>query len=158
MGHRVFNAVVVVFWLSTMTWLIVAKVLPPLQVGDPPNYRSVYAVDSQAKPEPVCWDMLWNDRRMGWAKTTVYRTHSGVTEVRSLVHFSHVPVDELVPPWIRPALCRRAVGWQSGDGRPEHARDRSVRSPLADLLDLECRGLRAVDCHPRQGARNHAVG
>jgi hypothetical protein len=91
-----------------MSWLIVAKVLPPLQVGEPPNYRSVYAVDPQGKVEPVCWDMLWNDRRMGWAKTTVYQTHSGVTEVRSLVHFSHVPVDELVPPWIRPAV-RSAV-------------------------------------------------
>jgi hypothetical protein len=103
-GHRVFNAVVVVFWLSTMTWLIVAKVLPPLQVGEPPNYRSVYAVDPSAKVEPVCWDMVWSDRQLGWAKTSVYRTPSGVTEVRSLVHFSHVPVEELVPAWIRPAV------------------------------------------------------
>lgn len=104
MGHRVFNAVVVVFWLSTMTWLIVAKVLPPLQIGEPPNYRSVYAVDPNTKVEPVCWEMLWSDRRLGWAKTTVYRTPSGVTEVRSLVHFSHVPVEDLVPAWIRPAV------------------------------------------------------
>jgi hypothetical protein len=103
-GYRVFNAVVVVFWLSTMTWLIVAKVLPPLQVGEPPNYRSVYAVDRNGRLEPVCWEMLWSDRRLGWAKTTVYRTPSGVTEVRSLVHFSHVPVEELVPAWIRPAV------------------------------------------------------
>jgi hypothetical protein len=87
-----------------MTWLIVAKVLPPLQVGEPPNYRSVYAVDPSEKVEPVCWDMLWNDRRLGWAKVTVYRTPSGVTEVRSLVHFHHVPVEELVPAWIRPAV------------------------------------------------------
>jgi hypothetical protein len=107
-GHRVFNAVVVVFWVSTMTWLIVTKVLPPLQVGEPPNYRSVYAVDPNAKAEPVCWDMHWNDRRLGWAKAIVYRTPSGVTEVHSLVHFKHVPVEELVPAWIRPAV-RSAV-------------------------------------------------
>ena len=107
-GHRVFNAVVVVFWLSTMSWLIVAKVLPPLQVGEPPNYRSVYAVEPDGKAEPVCWDMLWNDRRLGWAKSTVFRTPSGVTEVRSIVHFKHVPVEELVPAWIRPAV-RSAV-------------------------------------------------
>jgi hypothetical protein len=87
-----------------MTWLIVTKVLPPLQVGEPPNYRSVYAVDPHTKVEPVCWDMLWNDRRLGWAKSVVYHTPSGVTEVRSLVHFSHVPIEELVPAWMRPAL------------------------------------------------------
>ena len=67
MGHRFFNSVVVVFWLSTMTWLIVAKVLPPLQVGEPPSYRSVYAVDRDSPPEPICWEMLWNDQPMGWA-------------------------------------------------------------------------------------------
>jgi hypothetical protein len=107
-GNRVFNSVVVVFWLSTMSWLIVAKVLPPLQVGEPPNYRSIYAVEPGAKAEPVCWDMFWNDRRLGWAKATIYHTTSGVTEVRSLVHFKHVPVEELVPAWIRPAV-RSAV-------------------------------------------------
>ncbi len=108
MGHRLFNAVVVVFWLSTMTWLFVAKVLPPLQIGEPPSYRSVYAVTGDAEPEPVCWDMFWNERPMGWALTTVQRLRSGVTEVKSLVHFSRVPIEELAPPWIRPAL-RRAV-------------------------------------------------
>jgi hypothetical protein len=107
-GHRLFNAVVVVFWLSTMTWLIVAKVLPPLQIGEPPSYRSVYSVDSEQTPAPVCWEMQWNDRPMGWAVTNVNRTRSGVTEVRSLVHFSRVPVEELAPPLIRPAL-RKAV-------------------------------------------------
>ena len=108
MGHRVFNAVVVVFWLSTMTWLVVVKVLPPLQIGDPPNYRSVYASAPTDYPEYVCWDMLWNERPMGWAKTAVWRAHSGVTEVTSLVHFDRVPIDELAPAWIRPVL-RTAV-------------------------------------------------
>jgi hypothetical protein len=107
-GHRLFNAVVVVFWLSTMTWLVVVKVLPPLQIGEPPNYRSIYANAPNEYPESVCWDMLWNDRPMGWAKTAVWRAYSGVTEVTSLVHFDHVPVDELAPAWIRPVL-RRAV-------------------------------------------------
>jgi hypothetical protein len=103
-GHRVFNAVVVVFWLATMTWLVVVKVLPPLQVGEPPNYRSVYASAPSDRPETVCWDMLWNDRPMGWAKTAVWRAASGVTEVTSLVHFDHVPIGELAPAWIRPVL------------------------------------------------------
>ncbi|MEX2138921.1 MAG: hypothetical protein WD894_06640 [Pirellulales bacterium] len=108
MGPRLFNAVVVVFWLSTMTWLVVVKVLPPLQIGEPPNYRSIYATAPHDYPESVCWDMLWNDRPMGWAKTAVWRSSSGVTEVTSLVHFDHVPIDELAPSWIRPVL-RSAV-------------------------------------------------
>ena len=104
MGHRVFNAVVVVFWLSTMTWLVIVKVLPPLQVGEPPNYRSVYATAPSDRPESVCWDMLWNDQPMGWAKTSVWQSPSGVTEVTSLVHFDRVPIDELAPAWMRPVL------------------------------------------------------
>jgi hypothetical protein len=107
-GHRWFNAVIVIFWLSTMTWLVIAKVLPPLQIGEPPSYRSIYAVARDERPEPVCWDLLWNDRSMGWARTQVQRTHADVTEVRSLVHFDRVPVDELAPAWMRP-IVRRAV-------------------------------------------------
>jgi hypothetical protein len=99
-----FNAVVVVFWLSTMTWLVVVKVLPPLQIGDPPNYRSVYAAAPNHYPDQICWEMLWNDRPMGWAKTAVWRSYSGVTEVTSLVRFDQVPIEELAPAWIRPVL------------------------------------------------------
>ena len=108
MGHRLFNAVVVVFWLSTMSWLVVVKVLPPLQIGEPPNYRSVYASAPNDYPESVCWEMLWNDQPMGWAKTDIWRSYSGVTEVISLVHFDRVPIDELAPAWMRPVL-RSAV-------------------------------------------------
>ena len=97
MGYRWFNAVVVLFWLSTMTWLVVVKVLPPLQIGDPPNYRSVYKIEKGEQPKPVCWDMLWNDRPIGWAENRVERTPAGVTEVRSLVHFERVPVEEVCP-------------------------------------------------------------
>lgn len=108
MGHRSFNAIVVLFWFSTMTWLVVAKVLPPLNVGEPPSYSSIYAVEPDSAPQPICWEMLWNDRPLGWAVNRISRTESGVTEVRSIVHFSRVPVDEMTPAWIRP-LLRRAV-------------------------------------------------
>ena len=32
---------VVALWLSATGWLVVEKVLPPMLVGQPPNYRSV---------------------------------------------------------------------------------------------------------------------
>ena len=38
MGSRTYNTVVVLFWLSTMVWLLVAKVIPDLRKGDPPNH------------------------------------------------------------------------------------------------------------------------
>ena len=38
MGNHPFNVIVVLFWLATMSWLIVAKVLPPMRVGEPPSY------------------------------------------------------------------------------------------------------------------------
>jgi len=118
-GYRWFNAVVILFWLATMTWLVIVKVLPPLQIGEPPNYRSVYKVERGEEPKPVCWDMLWNDRPMGWAETRVERTPAGVTEVRSLVHFDRVPVDELAPPWMRPALRRALDLAMDADSRLE---------------------------------------
>jgi hypothetical protein len=105
-GHRVFNAVVVVFWLSTMSWLVIAKVLPALAIGDPPNYRSVYNADPNEPPPPVCWVMHWNDQPIGWAKSDVWRAFSGVTEVRSFVCFHRIPLDELAPAWLRPMLHR----------------------------------------------------
>jgi hypothetical protein len=107
-GHRAFNFGVVVFWLATMTWLVIVKVLPPLQVGEPPNYRSVYTAQSTREPQHVAWQMLWNDKRMGWATTSILQRHGGVTEVRSFVHFRRVPVEELAPPWLRAPL-RSAV-------------------------------------------------
>jgi hypothetical protein len=35
MGSRWFNTLVVLVWLTTTTWLVVAKVVPPLKRGDP---------------------------------------------------------------------------------------------------------------------------
>ena len=42
MEHRWMKGVVVLFWMATMTWLVVEKVLPPLERGDPPTFHSAY--------------------------------------------------------------------------------------------------------------------
>ena len=36
MGNRIFVGVVVVLWAGTMSWLMVARILPPFFHGDPP--------------------------------------------------------------------------------------------------------------------------
>ncbi len=106
MGNRWFNAVIVLFWLSTMTWLLVAKVMPPLVIGEPPSYRSLYLDDGQQTDEPICWELAWNERPLGYALTLVRRTDSGVTEVRSYVHFRRLPLEEMAAPLFR-ALLRK---------------------------------------------------
>jgi hypothetical protein len=106
MGNRWFNTVIVLFWLCTMTWLLVAKLLPPLVIGEPPSYRSLYLGDGKQDDQPICWEMAWNDRRIGYAVSLVKRTESNVTEVRSYVHFRRVPLEEMAAPLFR-ALLRK---------------------------------------------------
>lgn len=99
MGSRVFNTVVVGTWLATMSWLLVAKVLPPLWVGDPPNYRTIVTADAEEKLPPVCWKIEWNDRLLGWAISDM--THKdGVTEIYNRVYFSELPIADMVSPFI----------------------------------------------------------
>ena len=81
MSNRAFHAVVILLWLSTMGWLVVEKVLPPLLVGDPPTYRSaIPKVD-----EIVCWRLEWNDQPMGWSASRTNEEVEGVKELDSRV-------------------------------------------------------------------------
>ena len=143
MGSRWFNLVIVVFWLTSMSWLMMAKVLPPLAVGEPPNYASMYAFTS-VEEEPVYWSLLWNDERIGWASNEILRDPSGI-ELRSRVHFRRVPVDEMAPPWMRGLLKNQleAMTTMSLDARSivyfnPDGQLRSFRSSmqLADLPDI----------------------
>jgi hypothetical protein len=130
MGNRWFNAVIVLFWLATMTWLMVAKVLPPLVIGEPPSYRSLYLDDDKEADEPICWEMAWNERPLGYALTLVRRTDSGVTEVRSYVHFRRLPLEEMAAPLLRALL--RKVDKQLGPIRMD-AESRLEIDPLGRL-------------------------
>src|SRR5688572_25749650 len=95
MGQRWFSALVVGLWLTTMSWLVVTKLAPPLFQGDPPTYRSIYS--GQGDSEPVGWDMMLNRQKLGWAVSSHTTDKSGFTTVTSLVHFNDFPVDEFIP-------------------------------------------------------------
>jgi hypothetical protein len=107
MESRWFNTAVVLIWMCTTTWLVVAKVLPPLRRGQPPNYRSMYARSSEdKKEETVGWDLTLSGKPLGWAvsrlKTPEVTSASGkMTEVSSRIHFDRVPLAELSPSWMR---------------------------------------------------------
>ena len=107
MEHRWMKGVVVLFWMSTMTWLVVEKVMPPLERGDPPTFHSAYG-DLNADAPAIGWTVAWNDRAIGWAASRVLHPSSGLYEVHSRVHFAHLPLEEMVPIWMR-NVFRNAV-------------------------------------------------
>ena len=107
MGSRLYNSVVVVFWMATMSWLLIDKVWPTLRVGEPPNYSTI--LDRDLSEPPVCWAILWNDRPTGWAASRVDRRDDGMSEMHSRVFIAELPIDQLAG-WLRaiikPALRR----------------------------------------------------
>ena len=107
MEHRWTNVVVSLFWLATMSWLMIEKVLPPLRRGDPPSFRSVYA-DVDATAAPIAWSVTWNDSPIGWATSRATHPTAGMTEIHSRVHFERIPVEEMAPVWMR-SIVRTAV-------------------------------------------------
>lgn len=98
MGARWFNVVVVVFWLATMTWLLVSKVLPPLRAGQPPVYRELTA---ERTATPVAWEILWNQKSVGWAASRTEPAAGDRWRQTSQVHFERFPLRELLPTWLR---------------------------------------------------------
>lgn len=110
MGSRWTGAVIVLFWLSTMGWLVESKVLPPLKRGDPPDYRSMYS-DDPFEEDPVGWDMMLNGKPIGWAVSRLAKYANGTsrayhtTNLNSHIHFDRIPVQDLSPAWMK-ALWR----------------------------------------------------
>lgn len=95
MYSRWFNFAVVILWLSTMSWLVTKKLLPPLLVGEPPSYQTI--LRAQRRLPRVGWRMDLGGRRLGWALSTTRRLTNGLTEIRSRVHFDEFPLRDAVP-------------------------------------------------------------
>jgi hypothetical protein len=104
MSSRGYNAIVVLFWLATMTWLVVDKLLPPLLRGEPPTYRTIVAADADQAPTPVAWRLLWNGRPIGRADGHTVRTSDGMTELHSRLEIDRLPLAEVAPPWLASLL------------------------------------------------------
>lgn len=100
MEHRWTNLIVTLFWLTTMTWLTIEKILPPLRRGDPPSFRSVYG-NLDASAAPIRWAVSWNNAPIGSATSETVHPTAGMTEIRSHVHFWRIPVEEMAPVWMR---------------------------------------------------------
>jgi hypothetical protein len=94
MGNRIFTVVVVLLWAATMSWLLVAKILPPFFGGEPPYLGSL------ERQQPVCWQIVCVDQPVGWAVSQVVPGSMGTTEIHSRVLLEDIPLREMAPQWM----------------------------------------------------------
>lgn len=93
MVQRIYTLFVVCFWLASTSWLIVAKVLPPLLGGTPPDYQAALTAK---QPIPDFWKIRWNNRALGFAASHVYHHPEGVRELRNVVQLKDAPIDTMI--------------------------------------------------------------
>jgi hypothetical protein len=93
MGNRIFVAVVVLLWATTMSWLVVDKILPPFLQGEPPKAGTL-------RDEPVCWDISFKDQPIGHAVSQVVPGALSTLELHSRVLLEDVPLREMAPQWM----------------------------------------------------------
>ncbi len=98
MHSRWFEVAVVLLWLATMSWLVSQKIVPPILTGRPPNYRTI--VEARQSEPPVGWNMLCNNRSIGWGLSSTVSLPHELTEIRSRVHFARLPLEEVAPGWL----------------------------------------------------------
>jgi hypothetical protein len=94
MGNRIFVAVVFLLWLSTMSWLMVARILPPFFHGDPPSRGS--ALDDK----PICWQVACDGRPIGHAVSQAVPGALGTTEIHNRVLLEKIRLQEMAPQWM----------------------------------------------------------
>lgn len=94
MGNRIFVAVVFGLWASTMSWLMVARILPPFFQGEPPQHGQ------PLRDEPVCWEIQYSGKTIGHAVSQAVSGALGTTEIYSRVILERIELKELAPQWM----------------------------------------------------------
>lgn len=134
MPSRWFTIAVMLFWMATMTWLSITKLLPPLRVGEPPNYRSILAQDET--DEPVCWQIRGGQESLGWAAIRVVRQPDRMSVIQGRIFLRELPLEDLAPGWLSRVV--KPVLRQSGSLSLE-ARNQVDIDPLGRLTGFESR-------------------
>ena len=136
MGSRWFNTAVFTFWLISMSWLVVAKILPPWRGGDAPDYHPVPPPHSQ-QPPAVCWEIHCDGEPIGWAATKHVRQPDGEGQIRSFVSFRARSLDTIVQGLL--GSLRGLVG-------PMPLGDAGLEIGIKSQMDFDDRGrLSALD-------------
>jgi hypothetical protein len=108
MSNRIFVGVVLLLWVGTMSWLMVAKILPPFFHGQPPTHGSIVR-------EPVCWEISYSGKPVGHAVSQAVPGDGGTTEIHSRIKIDGIEVRELAPQWMGSLV--RSLGEVSLDMR-----------------------------------------
>jgi hypothetical protein len=83
-----------------MGWLVAKKVVPAFRVGSPPSYDEI--VKDQIKAPPTGWKLSQGGKPLGWALTDTKSQACQLNEIRGRVHFSALPLQDLVPGLLQP--------------------------------------------------------
>ena len=131
MTIRWYRLAVFALWLAAMSWLTVRKILPPFFKGEPPAYES--ARGDKPRP-PVAWHVYLNEHRLGWALSEISQQSTDTTEIHSLVHFDRLPLDELLPIYLR--AIARASTHAAGSTEME-VESNLITNPLNQLVSFD---------------------
>src|SRR5687768_13639156 len=124
MGNRIFVGTVVLLWAGTMSWLMVARILPPFFHGEPPAHGA------RVKDEPVYWQIEYRDEPIGYAVSQAVPGALNTTEVHSRVLLEKIGIRDLAPQWMGSLV--RGMGKISVD-----TRTRMVLDSLGNLSNFE---------------------
>ncbi|MDA1050501.1 MAG: hypothetical protein O3C40_08470 [Planctomycetota bacterium] len=104
MFGRIFNGVVVVFWMIAMTWLLAEKVIPPMLGGDPPDYQSV--LEPAARDAlPDAWKLRWKQKTVGFAASRVEVRPDGELDRLTFVEFEDLSLDAILSEMLGPVAA-----------------------------------------------------
>lgn len=108
MGNRIFVGIVLTLWAGTMSWLMVARILPPFFHGEPPTHGTLVH-------DPVCWEIQYGGRTVGHAVSQAVAGAMSTTEIHSRIKIEGIEVRELAPQWMGSLV--RTLGAVSLDTR-----------------------------------------
>jgi hypothetical protein len=103
MTSRWASVTIVLFWASTMGWLVHNKIIPSLAVGQPPSYRTMVERNGPAN-RPVGWSISLDGRPLGWAITSAVLDAEGGYQMQSRVRMEQIPFATLAPAWMSSIL------------------------------------------------------
>jgi hypothetical protein len=104
MFGRIFNGLVVVFWMIAMTWLLAEKVIPPMLGGDPPDYHSVLEPPTREEL-PDAWKLRWKERTVGFAASRIEVRSTGELDRLSFVEFEDLPLEAILSEMLGPVAA-----------------------------------------------------
>jgi len=95
MANRLFVGSVIIVWLTSMSWLVVDKVLPSFYQSRPP------LTESYDTGQAIAWRVHWSGDFVGRAASLYLPGASGTNELHNRVMLEGVPLLELAPSWMR---------------------------------------------------------